>query len=148
MVFLKASREDWQEGPLQLAIRIIEAGSRATYGSALRRFLDGRDGTKGLAEAIDDRLQQLACMPKGGSAARELLSVIRMLEKLHLLPTSEAGGIRRISAPNAAPQVFEETADLEHLRKSRDHWSWIRLFLLSLCAVVYRMRSGNSESVT
>ena len=103
MVFLKASSEDWEEGPLQLAIRRIAAGSRTTYGSALRRFLDGRDGAKGLAEAIDDRLQQLTRRPRGDSVARGLLSAIRMLEKLHLLPATDlhkqwmqVEGIRRI----------------------------------------------------
>ena len=77
-----------------------------------------------------------------------------MLEKRHLLPASDlhrhciqVEGIRRICAPNATPQVFAETADLEHLGKSRDHWSWVRLFFLSLFVVVYRMRSGDSESV-
>ena len=89
------------------------------------------------------------------SAARVLLSAIRMLEKLNLIPATDlhkhcvqVEGIRRIFAPNAAPRVFAETADLEHLGKSRDHWSWVRLFFLSLCAVVYRMRSGDSENVT
>ena len=107
-----------------------EAGSRTTYGSALRRFLDGRDGTKGLAKAIDDPLQQLARRPRGGSAAKGLLYAIRMLENLHLLPSTDlhrhwmqVEGIRRISAPNAAPRVFSETADLEQLGTSRDHWA-------------------------
>ena len=110
MVFLKASSEDWEEGPLQLAVCRIKAGFGTTYGLALRRFLDGCDGAKGLAEAINDRLQQLARMPRGDSAARGLLFAIGMLEKLNLIPTTDlhkhwmqVEGIRRISAPNAAP---------------------------------------------
>ena len=76
MVFLKAPSEEWEEGPLQLVMRRIEGGSHATYGSALKRFLDGSDNAKGLAAAIDDRLQQLARRPPGDSAARGLLLAI------------------------------------------------------------------------
>ena len=65
-----------------MAVHRIKEGSRTTYGSALRRFLDGRDVNMGLAAAVDDRLQQLARGPRGDSAARGLLSAIRMLEKL------------------------------------------------------------------
>ena len=60
-----------------------------------------------------------------GTPQRGLLSAIRMLEKLSLIAPIDLGrhwmqveGIRRISAPNATPRVFAETADLEHLSKA------------------------------
>ena len=43
VVFLKASIEEWEEGPLQLAMRRIEGGSHTTYGLALRRFPDSSE---------------------------------------------------------------------------------------------------------
>ena len=56
VTFLRVSHGEWCEGTLQLACRKIEKGSRETYGSALRRFLDGRNDAAQLADAIDDRL--------------------------------------------------------------------------------------------
>ena len=103
---------------MQLAVRRIEVGSRTTYASALRRFLKGSDDGKSLAEALDTRLQKLARRPRGDSAARWRLSAVRIVEKLQLIPPTDitrhwmqVEGIKRLSAPNAAPRVFTETGD-------------------------------------
>ena len=57
-------------------------------------------------------------------------------------------GIKRITAPNAGPGIFAETVDLELLGRAKGHWSWVRLFFLSVCYFVFRMRSGDPQSVS
>ena len=108
-----------------------------------------------MADEVNDRLQLLARRPRRASAAKGLLPAIKILEKLGLLPLTDFSrhwmqveGIRRISAPNTDLRVFAETANLEHFGRTREHWSWVRLFFFSLCAAVFRMRSADLESVT
>ena len=141
-MFARASTEEWEEGTAQLAVRHIEVGSRTTYAWALRRFLEGSDDGKSLVEAVDARLQQLARRPRGDSAARGLLSAMRILEKLRLIPPTyltrhwmQVEGIKRLSAPNVAPRVFAETGDLEFLGR-HGPLELGEMFFLSTCAIV------------
>ena len=92
---------------------------------------------------------------RGDPVETQQLLAVRILEKLQLIPPTDltrhgmrVEGVKRLSAPNVAPRVFAKTGDLEFLGRHRDHWSWARLFFLSTCAIGFRMRSGDSESVT
>ena len=103
----------------QLAVRHMEMGSRTTYTSALRRFLEGCGDDKNLVNALDDMVQQLARRLSEASATRGLLTVVRMLEKLRFIPpTNLTGhwmrvkGIKRITASNIGVRVFAETSEL------------------------------------
>ena len=83
------------------------------------------------------------------------MSALRVLEKLRLLPPSilqlhwlQVEAIARITAPQAPPRSYGTAQHLEFLGRARIHWAWPRLFFLATCAVVFRMRSGDSESVS
>ena len=121
MVFLKAPSEDWEEGPLHVAIRRSAAGSGTTYGSPLRRFLDGRDGAKGPLTAALGRKDPEGTPQLGDWCLQSVC--FKRFTSSHPLTCTDTGCTLRGSVeslPSMPPRVFAETADLLHLGKSRD----------------------------
>ena len=146
---------EWSEGPLQLVARAITSGSRETYMSALRQFAKNSESLDTLEVALKERLCAIARRKRGRSAATGLVSALRVLEKLRLLPPSvlqlhwlQVEAIARITAPHAPARPYGTAQNLEFLGRACIHLAWPRLFFLATCAVVLRMRSGDSESVS
>ena len=153
--YFSVSSDEWSDGPLQLAARAIALGSRETYMSALRQFAKNSVSSDTLEDALNKRMCAIARRKRGRSAATGLVSALRVLEKLRLLPPSilqlhwlQVEAIARITAPQAPPRSYGTAQHLEFLGRVRIHWAWPRLFFLATCAVVFRMRSGDSESVS
>ena len=153
--YFSISSDEWSDGPLQLAARAITSGSREAYMSALRQFAKNSESSDTLEVALTKRICAIARRKRGRSAATGLVSALRVLEKLRLLPPSvlqlhwlQVEAIARITAPHAPPRPYGTAQHLEFLGRARIHWAWPRLFFLATCAVVFRMRSGDSESVS
>ena len=153
--YFSISFDEWSDGPLQLAARAITSGSRETYMSALRQFAKNSESSDTLEVAANKRICAIARRKRGRSAATGLVSALRVLEKLRLLPPSvlqlhwlQVEAIARITAPHAPPRPYGTAQHLDFLGRARIHWAWPRLFFLATCAVVFRMRSGDSESVS
>ena len=153
--YFSISSDEWSDGPLQLAARAITSGSREAYMSALRQFAKNSESSDTLEVALNKRICAIARRKRGRSAATGLVSALRVLEKLRLLPPSvlqlhwlQVEAIARITAPHAPPRPYGTAQHLEFLGRARIHWAWPRLFFLATCAVVFRMRSGDSESVS
>ena len=153
--YFSISSDEWSDGPLQLAARAITSGSRETYMSALRQFAKNSESSDTPEVALNKRICAIARRKRGRSAATGLVSALRVLEKLRLLPPSllqlhwlQVEAIARITAPHAPPRPYGTAQHLEFLGRARIHWAWPRLFFLATCAIVFRMRSGDSESVS
>ena len=153
--YFSISSDEWSDGPLQVAARAITSGSREAYMSALRQFAKNSESSDTLEVALNKRICAIARRKRGRSAATGLVSALRVLEKLRLLPPSvlqlhllQVEAIARITAPHAPPRPYGTAQHLEFLGRARIHWAWPRLFFLATCAVVFRMRSGDSESVS
>ena len=126
-----AATEEWLSGPLFIKVQALGPGTRNTYVSSVKNMLQEQPAQGELQGAIQDKLCQIAQQKRGGSAARGILSAIRFLEKLQLLPSTiteerwlYAKAIERQTKVNAPNRMWATTEDLENLGKVINHWAW------------------------
>ena len=89
------------------------------------------------------------------SGTRNLLSGVRLLEKMGLVPTTVDTGdwlvvkaLAKRAARGRQPKQWATVGDLEALGRYQPHWAWARVYLLALLSVVYCLRISDAASIT
>ena len=84
-------------------------------------------------------------MTRGRMRAQFPLPHGPVVKPMHWLQSTT---IASVTAYNASERVYASATDIKHLGRAGIQWAWPRVFFVAVCAVVYRMRSGDSESVS
>ena len=109
--------------------------------------LRGRDPNSLLEDAFTTRLQVLALRKQGFSAAKNLQSGLRYLERLGALPTFiterhrlQVQAIGRMACGEELPRVWATMDHFTSLGEHRVHWAWGRVFFAVGMAITMCLR--------
>ena len=139
---------------LATKVRFCKSTSLQTYLREVDSAVKPRPPEDLFLPHVDQRLRIIAQRDRGGSSAHNLISGLRALEKVGLLPPHQAEplwvyakAIDKTTVGNLKPQRWTTAADLQILGNAWGHWAWTRVFFFSMLAVVYCLKVGDLESI-
>ena len=110
------------EGGDWLAVRRVALSTAPMYLSALRGLVRGQPAAEPLEVALEHRLLANATRDNGGSAAKGVVSAIRLLEKIGAVPETirprhwlQVSAVWRKTARNESPQVWATALYVEEM---------------------------------